>query len=206
MKALIIVDLQNDFLSGGTLAVPGGDEIVPIINQLQQQFELIVAAQDWHPQDHQSFATVQHKKPGDHIVLHGISQVLWPTHCVQNTFGAELFGGLEKSNIVKIIRKGTDEKVDSYSCFFDNGKKHSTGLDRFLKKKRVSDVFITGLATDYCVKYSAIDACMLDFNTFVIRNAVRGVELFPGDVGRAFKEMEKAGAKIIDASKPLPNK
>ena len=206
MKALIIVDLQNDFLPGGTLAVPGGDEIVPIINRLQKRFGLVIATQDWHPKNHESFAFVQQRKPGEYIVLHGVLQLLWPIHCVQNTFGAELFGGLEKSSIVKIIKKGTDKKVDSYSCFFDNGKKHSTDLDRFLKKKRITDVFIAGLATDYCVKYSVIDACMLGFNTFVIRDAVRGVKLFPGDVDRAFEEMEKAGAKIIDSSELLPNK
>jgi len=205
MKALIIVDLQNDFLPGGTLAVPGGEEIVPIINRLQQQFELIIATQDWHPQDHESFAAVQNKNPGENIMLHGISQTLWPTHCVQDTFGAELFKGLEKAGIVKIVKKGTDKKVDSYSCFFDNGQKHSTGLDHFLKEQNITDVFITGLATDYCVKYSAIDACRLGLNTFVIQDAVRGVDLNPGDVDKAFEEMENAGAKIIDSSDIIRN-
>jgi len=205
MKALIIVDLQNDFLPGGTLAVPGGEEIVPIINRLQQQFELIIATQDWHPQDHESFAAVQNKNPGENIMLHGISQTLWPTHCVQDTFGAELFKGLEKAGIVKIVKKGTDKKVDSYSCFFDNGQKHSTGLDHFLKEQNITDVFITGLATDYCVKYSAIDACRLGFNTFVIQDAVRGVNLNPGDVNKAFEEMKNAGAKIIESSVIMRN-
>jgi nicotinamidase/pyrazinamidase len=200
MKALIIVDLQNDFLPGGMLAVPKGDEIVPIINQLQQKFELIVVTQDWHPKEHGSFADVHDKKPGETILLHKIKQTLWPRHCIQGSSGAAFFAGLDMSRVSKIIRKGSNKQVDSYSCFFDNDHKSSTGLEIFLKKNKATDVFIAGLATDYCVKYSVLDACRLGFNTFVIKDAVRGIDLNPGDIEKALKEMKNAGAKTIESS------
>jgi len=205
MKVLIIVDLQNDFLPGGMLAVPKGNEIVPIINQLQQKFELIVATQDWHPKDHESFADVHDKKPGETILIHKMKQTLWPRHCVQGYSGAAFFSGLDMSRVSKIIRKGSNKQVDSYSCFFDNKQKHSTGLDQFLKEKSIADVFITGLATDYCVKCSVLDACRLGFNTFVIKDAVRGIDPNPGDIEKAFKEMKHAGAKIIESSVIMQN-
>jgi len=195
MKALIIVDLQNDFLPGGMLAVPKGDEIVPIINQLQQKFELIVATQDWHPKDHESFADVHDKKPDETILIHKIKQTLWPRHCVQDSSGAAFFSGLDMSRISKIIRKGSDKQVDSYSCFFDNDHKSSTGLEVFLKENKATDLFIAGLATDYCVKYSVLDACRLGFNTFVIKDAVRGIDLNPGDIEKAFKKMKMPGQR-----------
>lgn len=205
MKALIIVDLQNDFLPGGMLAVPKGDEIVPIINQLQQKFEVIVATQDWHPKDHESFADVHDKKPGDTILLHKTKQILWPRHCVQGSSGAAFFSGLDMSRISKIFRKGSDKQVDSYSCFFDNDHKSSTGLEVFLKENKATDLFIAGLATDYCVKYSVLDACRLGFNTFVIKDAVQGIDLNPGDIEKAFKKMKNAGAKIVESSVVMRN-
>ena len=200
MKALLIIDVQNDFLPGGALAVPDGESIVPVINKLQPKFNLIVATQDWHPKDHESFACVQDKKPGDSIMLHGICQTLWSRHCVQGTFGAEFYSGLDITRVSETIRKGSDKKIDSYSCFFDNDHKSSTGLEVFLKEKSVTEIYIAGLATDYCVKHSVLDACLLGFNTFVICDAVRGVNLIPGEVEKAFEEMQKAGAKRIESS------
>jgi len=200
MKALLIVDVQNDFLAGGALAVPKGEEIIPVINRLQQKFEWILLSQDWHPKDHESFAAVQHKEPGEQIMLHGSMQTLWPAHCIHGTFGAELSPELKQSRVSKIIKKGTDKQVDSYSCFFDNDQKRSTGLDVFLREQNITDLFIAGLATDYCVKYSVLDAVRLGFRAFVVRDAVCGVGLHPGDIEKAFEKMKKAGAKLIDSS------
>jgi len=198
MKALILVDLQNDFCPGGALAVKGGDQVIPVANELQKKFELVVATQDWHPKDHGSFA-LNHpgKKPGDKISLLGIEQVLWPNHCVQGSKGAELHPRLEKSKIARVIRKGTDATIDSYSTFFDNGHRKSTGLETYLKNKGVDEVTLAGLATDYCVKYSALDAVKLGFKTNVILDACRGIDLKAGDIDRAVEEMKAAGVKIL---------
>lgn len=198
MKALIIVDVQNDFLPGGALPVPRGDEIVPLVNDLQKQFELIVATQDWHPSDHGSFA-VNHpdKKPGDRIMLEGIEQILWPVHCVQNTPGAEFAPGLATKRFARVFQKGVDPTIDSYSTFFDNAHRRATGLGDYLKQCGVTDVYLCGLATDYCVKYSALDARQLGLNARVIIDACRGIDLTPGDVDLARKEMEASGAQIL---------
>ncbi len=198
MNALIIVDIQNDFLPGGALAVPHGDEIIPIVNRLQDKFDLVVATQDWHPARHGSFASSHPgKKPGEVIMLNGQEQILWPDHCVQGTHGAEFAGGLDTSRIARIIRKGTDSGIDSYSGFFDNGRKKDTGLDEYLKRKEVDTVYIAGLATDYCVKYTALDAVALGYRTFVIADATRAVNLHPRDFDRALEEMKAAGVKIV---------
>src|SRR6185295_673667 len=152
MKALILVDIQNDFLPGGALAVLDGDKVIPIANKLQAAFPLVVATQDWHPANHGSFAA---SHPGknvfEQIDLDGLPQTLWPVHCVQNTAGAALAPGLKPDQIAKIFQKGTDPGIDSYSGFFDNGHRKSTGLGDFLKSQKVTEVFIAGLATDYCV-------------------------------------------------------
>lgn len=203
MNALLIIDVQNDFLTGGALAVPGGEDTIPVINRLQQKFSFVVATQDWHPKDHESFAGVHHKGPGETILLHGKKQVLWPEHCVQNSFGAKLFSGLDTTKISGIVRKGMDKKTDSYSCFFDNDHRQATGMDDLLKKNTITNIYLTGLATDYCIKYSALDACALGYRTFVIRDAVQGVDLVPGDVEKAFQEMVQAGAEIIDSAAVL---
>jgi nicotinamidase/pyrazinamidase len=197
-KALILVDVQNDFVPGGALAVPNGDEVVPIANRLMPNYNLIIATQDWHPANHQSFAS-QHpgNKVGDVIDLEGLKQVLWPDHCVQGTHGAELVNGLNHKLINKVFHKGTDPNIDSYSGFFDNDHRKSTGLGDFLKQQRADEVYILGLATDYCVKYTVLDSIKLEFTTYVILEGCRGIDMNPGDCKRAINEMKQAGAIII---------
>ena len=198
MNALILVDLQNDFLPGGALAVPHGDEIIPIANELQRKFALVLATKDWHPPDHSSFATNHPgKKPGDRIILDGIEQILWPVHCVQNTQGAEFAPSFDTSRIAQIFHKGIDPKIDSYSTFFDNAHRRHTGLAHYLEELGIKDIYLMGLALDYCVKHSTLDARQLGMNTFVIVDGCRGIELDPGDIDRAFDEMKRAGAIIL---------
>jgi nicotinamidase/pyrazinamidase len=204
MKALIVVDIQNDFLPGGALAVNEGDEIIPIVNKLMPKFDLIVATQDWHPREHGSFASNhKHRKPGDQIELFGLNQVLWPDHCIQDTFGAEFSQQLNTSLINHVVKKGTDILIDSYSGFFDNGKKKNTGLDDYLKSKGVDLVFILGLASDYCVKFTALDAAGLGYRTFVVPDATRAVNLQPGDFDKAMEEMRQAGVGMISSGELL---
>ena len=200
IKALVIVDVQNDFVPGGALPVARGMEVVPVINRLQQLFELVVATQDWHPMDHGSFA-VNHpgRKPGDVIQLNGLPQVLWPAHCIEHTIGAQFVPGLNTSRIARVFRKGTNPGIDSYSGFFDNGHQHSTGLGDYLKEAKVEEVHVVGLATDYCVKFTAIDAANLGFRAHVILDACRGVELKPGDVARAINDMKQAGVAVLES-------
>lgn len=201
MKALIIVDVQNDFCPGGALAVENGDAIIDIINRLQYQFDLVVATQDWHPADHKSFAANHaDKNIGDVIELAGLPQVLWPTHCVQNTDGAAFHPRLQTQNIARIFRKGEDETVDSYSGFFDNGHRRATGLGAYLKEQKATQVFVCGLATDYCVKFTALDARELGFDVTLIEDACRGVELHDGDIARSVDAMREAGVKVIDST------
>jgi len=198
MKALLLIDIQNDFVPGGALAVPDGDEIVPIVNELQKRFELVIATQDWHPPDHASFAANHPgKKPGDIIELNGLTQILWPVHCVQNTPGADFVPALARTRINKVIQKGTDPQIDSYSGFYDNAHRRSTGLGRYLTSKTVAELYIAGLATDYCVKFTALDALPLKYKTYVIEDACRGVHLQPNDVAQAFSAMEEAGVQLI---------
>ena len=202
--ALILVDLQNDFMPGGALPTRGGDEVVAPANRLQEQFELVVATQDWHPADHKSFASNHPgKKPGDVIDLGGLPQILWPDHCVQGSTGAELHARLDRNRIDTVIRKGTDPEIDSYSAFFDNGHRKATGLEAFLRSREVTDVYVLGLATDYCVLWSAHDAVELGFRTRVIEDACRGVELNPGDIDRALNEMKQIGAGLVSTEEVL---
>ena len=203
MKALVLVDLQNDFLPAGALPVPDGDQVIPLANQIQQRFDLVVATQDWHPSNHASFAAIHPgKMPGDVIDLDGLQQTLWPVHCVENTVGSAFAPGLDISRMRKIFRKGTDPGIDSYSGFFDNGHHKSTGLDFYLKQAGVTETFVLGLATDYCVKFTALDALELGFATYVLVDACRGVDLQTGDVAAALHDMATAGVQIItgDAS------
>ena len=197
MNALILVDLQNDFTPSGALPVPEGDSIVPLINQLQQKFDLVVATQDWHPADHQSFA-IQHegKQPGELIDLHGIPQVLWPIHCVQETEGAQFISSLDQSKVKRVFRKGQNPRIDSYSGFFDNDHQSSTGMGEYLREQGVDEVFVVGLATDYCVSFTAADAAELGFRTIVISDATRGVNLQKGDVDRALVALQEQGVRI----------
>jgi nicotinamidase/pyrazinamidase len=202
MKALIIVDVQNDFCPGGALEVREGDQVVPVINRLQPRFDLVVATQDWHPANHGSFASNHPgRQRGEVIKLAGLPQILWPDHCVQGTPGAELHPALDRSRIAPVVHKGTDPTIDSYSGFFDNGRRAATGLEKFLRERNVDEVYICGLATDYCVKATAVDARSLGFKTSLIEDAARGVELRPGDVQRAIDEMWSAGVEIVHSSK-----
>jgi len=207
MNALILVDLQNDFVPGGALPVPGGDLVLPLANRLQARFDLVVATQDWHPASHGSFAANHPgKQPGDVVDLNGLSQVLWPVHCVQGTPGAALARGLDASRIVRVFQKGTNPAIDSYSGFFDNGHRRATGLGDFLHGRKVGEVFVAGLATDYCVKFTALDAVALGFKTHFLEEASRGVNLKPGDVARAIAEMKQAGVTVWRRSDRLPEK
>lgn len=196
-NALILVDIQNDFLPGGALAVSEGDQVVPLANRLMDDFEIIVATQDWHPTDHGSFAA---NHPGKQLFemtdLNGLPQVLWPVHCVQGTGGAEFAPGLQADRITKVFQKGTDPAIDSYSGLFDNGHRKSTGLGEWLKQQGVKRVFVCGLATDYCVKFTALDALAEGFEVALHLPASRGVNLAPGDVDKAVEEMRSKGVKI----------
>lgn len=177
MKALIIVDLQYDFLPGGSLPVADGHHIIPLINELQKRYELIVATQDWHPADHLSFAT-QHQGSSAFSVstLDGLPQVLWPDHCIQGTHGAALVGTLDTSSVAAIFRKGMDRSVDSYSAFFDNGRRQTTGLTGYLKEKMVTEVDVCGLAADYCVFFTAMDSLSAGFKTTILLEATRPID------------------------------
>jgi nicotinamidase/pyrazinamidase len=199
VKTLLIVDLQCDFLPGGALAVPQGDRIVPVINRLMSEFQLVLATKDWHPSDHASFAS-QHpgRKIGDVIPLEGVEQILWPDHCVQETPGAEFAPGLDVRAIERTFFKGIDRKIDSYSAFFDNAHRRSTGLDDYLKDSGVIELAIVGLATDYCVQFTAIDAIELGYQVRVLAAGCRAVNLKPDDGRQALQVMRQAGAEICD--------
>jgi len=200
MKALIIVDVQNDFLAGGALAVPEGDKVIPVINELSLEFDLVFTTQDWHPPNHCSFAASHpNKKVGDRIVIDGQEQILWPVHCVQNTNGAELAAGLHPKVISGGVHigKGTDERVDSYSGFFDNQRKRATGLETLLREHDASDLTIVGLATDYCVKATVLDARDLGFAVTVHENACRAVNLSAVDGANALAAMRDAGVRVV---------
>jgi len=200
VNTLIITDLQNDFCPGGALAVKEGDLIIPLINKLQARFDHVVATQDWHPRGHLSFASSHNKKPGDIIQIDGQDQVLWPDHCVQGSRGAQFVHTLDTIRINRIFQKGTDKNIDSYSGFFDNRHEKSTGLADYLKSINAGELYIVGIATDYCVKYTALDAVSLGFDTTVIEDACRGVNLIEGDVKRALEQMASAGVRIAYSS------
>ena len=193
---LIIVDMQNDFVPGGRLGVPFGDEIVPLINELQNSFSLVVATQDWHPQSHKSFAS-NHKdrKPFERILLHDLEQVLWPDHCVQGSPGAQFHSSLNMDKVEGIFRKGMDPEIDSYSGFYDNGYKKTTGLAGYLRERKVQKVFVCGLAADYCVLYTAKDALKENFATYIIQDATRPID--NKNFARAKDEIMSLGGHII---------
>ena len=200
-SALILVDLQNDFLPGGALAVAEGDRVIPIANALLPHFPLVVATQDWHPANHGSFAA-QHpgRAPGEVIDLHGLSQVLWPVHCVQDSPGAAFAPGLDVARVDQVFPKGTDPTTDSYSGFFDNGHRRATGLGDALRAQGVQEVTVLGLATDYCVKFTALDALAEGFRVQLVTDACRGVDLQPGDVDRALTAMQRAGVTLTSSA------
>jgi nicotinamidase/pyrazinamidase len=198
MRALVLVDIQNDFVPGGALPVQEGDRVAPVANELMRQFELVVATQDWHPPDHASFAANHPgKKVGEMIELGGLPQVLWPVHCVQGTRGAEFVAELDVSRVTQLFRKGTDPAIDSYSGFYDNGWRRATGMGDWLKDRGVRELFVMGLATDYCVKFTALDGRRLGFEVSLVEEGCRGVELRPGDVAKALEEMRAAGVRVV---------
>lgn len=196
-KALIIVDIQNDFLPGGALAVENGDEVVPVINRMQPEFDLVLATQDWHPAGHGSFASSHPgQKPYDVIDLEGQSQVLWPDHCVQDQPGADFPDTLDVRRIAAIFRKGTDPRVDSYSGFFDNNREHRTGMAGYLRDLEVTDIYVAGLASDYCVYFTAKDGYDLGFRVFYLDHASRHIA--DDTYQAALKDLREMGVKIIE--------
>lgn len=201
MHALLLIDLQNDFLPGGALGVPDGDQVIDVANKLIESSELVVATQDWHPHNHGSFAS-QHEgvEVGQRFVMEGIPQIAWPDHCIAGTPGAEFAPQLRTDKINHVVRKGTDRTIDSYSAFFDNDHRRSTGLDDYLKSRGVAELTVIGLATDYCVKFTVFDALQLGYQTRVLLPGCRGVNLNQGDAEAAIEEMREVGAIIVDAA------
>ena len=202
MRALLLIDIQNDFLPGGRLAVPDGDAIIPLVNDLQARFDLVVATQDWHPLGHQSFVSSHAgRAPFEQIDLHGLPQVLWPDHCTQASAGAELAASLRTERVEAIFRKGTSAEIDSYSAFFDNGHRKSTGLANYLRGRGVTVVYVAGLAGDYCVYYSALDALAAGFETHVIVDATRAIS---ADGFRAAQaDLQAKGAHLVESQAVL---
>lgn len=200
MKALLVVDMQNDFMPGGALPTAGADGLVPVINTLIEKYPVCVATKDWHPKDHISFAKNHpDKKVGDVIQVGAIQQILWPVHCVQHTKGAEFVTGLNTDRIDRVFYKGIDRMVDSYSTFFDNARLRETGLAEYLHSRGIKEITVMGLVTDYCVLYSVLDALELGFEVSVIADGCRAINLHPNDGEDAFETMREAGAEIITA-------
>ncbi len=205
--ALLLIDLQNDFCPGGALGVAQGDATIAVANQAidacRVRNEVVVASQDWHPANHRSFAINSNAQAGTLGELEGLPQVWWPVHCVQGTFGAELHPQLRQQQIAAVFRKGEDPNIDSYSAFFDNGRRAQTALDGWLKAQGITQLAVMGLATDYCVKFSVLDALRLGYQTQVITDGCRGVNLQPEDSQRALTEMQQAGAELVTLSQFL---
>ena len=196
---LLIVDVQNDFCPGGALAVPNGDEVVPLINQIGQRFNHVLMTQDWHPPGHQSFASSHPgKQPFETIELPYGQQVLWPDHCVQGSEGAAFHRDLDLDRAELVIRKGFNREIDSYSAFFENDQKTPTGLTGYLRTRGFKRVFLTGLATDFCVNFSAVDAAKEGFEALLIEEACRAIDL-EGSLAAARSAMAEAGVKTIKA-------
>ena len=198
MDALLVIDVQNDFMPFGSLPVVDGDAVVAVANRLMPRFELVVASQDWHPEAHGSFAS-NHPghEVGEVVDLSGVSQVLWPDHCVQNTPGASFHSALDVAGIDHVVRKGVDPAIDSYSAFFDNAHLRDTGLSGLLRSRGVTGVVLVGLATDYCVLFSALDGRGLGFDVTVVQDGVRAVNLQPSDDLRALNAMREAGCMVV---------
>ncbi len=198
MKTLILIDIQNDFCPGGSLAVPRGDEIIPIVNELQAGFDLVIATQDWHPSDHVSFASNHRgKTPFDTMDLAGMEQVLWPDHCVQGSEGAAFHPSLNTLRVEAVFRKGTDRQIDSYSGFFDNGGRRRTGLTGYLRDKGATQLYFCGLAADVCVYYSIKDAIKEGFPAVLIEDATRALD--EKEFIRVKEEISQKGVQIFSS-------
>ncbi len=198
--ALLLIDLQNDFCPGGSLAVSEGDMILPLINRIASGFDIVVATKDWHPKGHISFASRHGRSPFDSIQLGNGEQVLWPDHCIQGETGASLHPELDQRPLTMVLHKGTNSELDSYSAFLENDHTTPTGLEGYLRMHGISRVFICGLATDVCVKFSALDAVHCGFETYVIEDACRGVNVPEGSVDTALHDMTEAGVRCIGSS------
>lgn len=200
MKALLLVDIQNDFLPGGALAVANGDAVVPVANRLMPRFAHVVASQDWHPPHHLSFAA-EHDgfDPFQATELDGLEQILWPVHCVQGSPGASFAAALDVAGVDHVIRKGADRRIDSYSAFHDNGHRQATGLTGHLRAQGIEHVVVAGLAADVCVKFTVMDALAEGFDVTLVRDGIRGVDMQPGDTEAAIEAMRAAGAAIVDS-------
>ena len=195
---LLIIDVQNDFCPGGSLAVDGGDDVVPVINRLQDHFDNIVLTQDWHPTDHTSFASGHaKKKPFESVTVAYGDQTLWPDHCIQGTPGADFHPDLNRDQAQLVIRKGFRATVDSYSAFFENDRTTPTGLTGYLRERGIDRVFLTGLATDVCVRFSAMDARNHGFDTVLILDGCRGLD--EKTVNEALTAMKEAGVRVIES-------
>jgi nicotinamidase/pyrazinamidase len=199
MQALLLIDIQHDFLPGGSLAVPGGDAVIPVVNNILHRFELVAATQDWHPANHKSFASNHTgKQMFEEINLHGLPQVLWPDHCVQGSNGAAFSTAVNWNSTEAIFRKGTNPEIDSYSGFYDNGHRKSTGLANFLRGRGITSVYVAGLAADYCVYFTAKDAIAEGFRTYVIDDATRAIS--QEGFEKAKMDIENKGGYIIHSS------
>mgnify|MGYP006271777987 CR=1 FL=1 len=203
MKALLIVDLQNDFCEGGALEVPDGSSIVPTVNELIDNFDIVLQTQDWHPDGHSSFASShKDKSPNDTIELDYGTQVLWPDHCVQGSDGAEFHPELNTLKSQVIIRKGFRRDIDSYSAFFENDQHTKTGLTGYLQTRGITDLYTVGLATDFCVKWTILDGIDEGFNMHIVEDAVKGIDL-DGSLDKAWEEMREKGVHVTDAGSLL---
>ncbi len=199
MKALLIIDVQNDFCPGGALEVPDGDQIIPTINKLSQEFDVVIQTQDWHPKGHSSFASSHRdKKPFGTIKMPYGQQVLWPDHCIQGTNGAAFHPDLVTNRSQLIIRKGFRKKIDSYSAFYENDNSTTTGLTGYLRERDIDTLYAVGLATDFCVKWSVIDGIKEGFQLYVVEDAVKGIDI-EGSVEQAWKEMLDTGAEKVSS-------
>ena len=202
-EALVLIDIQNDFCPGGALAVNEGNEIVSVVNNIQKKFSVKILTQDWHPENHKSFASNHSgKDPFSSINMSYGLQILWPDHCIQDTLGADFHSDLITKNSDLIIRKGFRPDIDSYSAFFENDKSTPTGLEGYLKTRGIKTIYLCGLALDFCVFFSAIDGAKLGFQVFVIEDACRAIDL-DGSLENSLKEMNAVGVKLISSSKFL---
>lgn len=198
MKTLIIIDVQNDFMPGGQLEVPHGNQMVPVINKILGYFDIVLATQDWHPKEHKSFASNHFgKKPFDRMVLNGVQQTLWPDHCIQGSYGAELHKDIDSNRIAAIFRKGMDPEIDSYSGFFDNNHESNTGLSGYLKEKGVTEIHFCGLAADICVYYSILDSILEGFTSVLVEDASQ--PLYPDKFEDVKCELAKLGVRIANS-------